>query len=252
MSLPELSVQLYSVRQQLAEDFAGTIARLADIGLQRVEPYGLLGVADQLHETLPVNGLTCPTAHQALDGSDADLHVNLAAANELGVDVLVHPYSSAEGWDSRTYLQQLAATLGGAAALAREHGVRVAYHNHAWELSTRIDGRHALEVFAELLDPAVLLQVDAYWAATGGAHVPDLVRRLGDRVVSLHLKDGPLDGDVAAQLPLGSGDLPAVEVVAAAGALEYPVLEFDAYAGDIFDGIAASYAYATGVLGAQP
>jgi hypothetical protein len=33
--------------------------------------------------------------------------------------------------------------------------------------------------------------------------------------------------------------------------VQFPVLEFDAYAGDIFEGIATSYAYAKSVLGAQ-
>ena len=63
----------------------------------------------------------------------------------------------------------------------------------------------------------MLLEIDAYWAATGGADVPALLRRLGDRVIALHLKDGPLNGDKTAQLPLGQGDLPAADVVAAAG-----------------------------------
>ena len=78
-----------------------------------------------------------------------------------------------------------------------------------------------------------------------------MLGRLGDRVVALHLKDGPLNGNVTEQLPLGQGELPAIEIIAAAKALEFPVLEFDAYAGDIFDGIAASYAYATDTLGAR-
>ena len=137
-----------------------------------------------------------------------------------------------------------------AAAKAADHGLRVAYHNHAWELSIQLDGRSALEVFADLLDPAVVLEVDTYWAASGGADVPALLGRLGRRVVALHLKDGPLNGNIAEQLPLGSGDLPAAAIIAAATALEVPVLEFDDYAGDVFDGIAAGYAYATSTLGA--
>ena len=149
-----------------------------------------------------------------------------------------------------TTCERLAELLGTAATTAADYGLQVAYHNHDWELATRFDGRSALEVFTDLADPSVLLEVDTYWAATGGADVPALLERLGDRVVALHLKDGPLNGDTATQLPLGSGDLPAAEIVAAAAGVPFAVLEFDEYAGDIFDGIAASYAYATTVLGA--
>ena len=106
-------------------------------------------------------------------------------------------------------------------------------------------------MLTDLIDPSILLEIDTYWAGTAGQDVPALLGRLGDRVFALHLKDGPLNGNVAEQLPLGQGELPAIEIISSAKALEVPVLEFDAYAGDIFDGIAASYAYATGTLGAR-
>jgi sugar phosphate isomerase/epimerase len=246
--LPDLSVQLYSVRSALTADCAGTIDRLATIGFTRVEPFALLVFAEQLKEALAGSGLTAPTSHQSLEGEDLDLIFRTAA--DLGVGTVIHPFTPAERWRSRSDIEHLAGTLNAAAVKARDHGLRVAYHNHDWELSTQIDSRCALEVFADQLDPEVVLEVDAYWAGTGGADVPALLRRLGSRVVALHLKDGPLNGKTAEQLPLGSGDLPAAAIIAAATSLEFPVLEFDDYAGDIFDGIAAGYAYATGTLGA--
>jgi sugar phosphate isomerase/epimerase len=248
--LPDLSVQLYSVREHLAEDFAGTLARLADIGLTQVEPYGMLDFARQLKDALPAAGLTAPTAHQSL--TDGNLDGIFQAASDLTIGMIIHPYSPAERWRSRDDIRRLADELGEAAAAASGYGVKVAYHNHDWELSSQIDGRPALELFADLLDPAVLLELDTYWAATGGQDVSALLkRRMGDRVVALHLKDGPLNGDVAAQLPLGSGDLPIAEIVAAARELQFPVLEFDSYEGDIYTGLAAGYDYATRVLGAH-
>jgi sugar phosphate isomerase/epimerase len=249
MPLPDLSVQLYSVRQPLAADFAGTLARLAATGLTRVEPYDMLAVADALASALPAAGVTAPTAHQSL--TDGRLDEIFSAAADLGVGLVVHPYTPADRWQTREDLQRLADVLAEAAAAADGYGVRVGYHNHNWELVTQLGGRPALEVFAEMLDASVVLEVDAYWAATAGQDVPALVERLGDRVVAVHLKDGPLDGDTAAQLPLGKGELPAAEILAAAGALQFPVIEFDDYAGDIFDGIEESYRFATTTLGAR-
>ncbi len=246
--LPDLSIQLYSVRSALTADFAGAIDRLRAIGFTRVEPFALLVFADQLTAALADTGLTAPTSHQNLEGEDLDLIFKTAV--DLGVGTVIHPYIPAERWLSRSDIEQLADTLNAAAVRARDHGLRVAYHNHAWELSTLIDNRCALEVFADYLDPEVVLEVDAYWAGTGGADVPALLRRLGSRVVALHLKDGPLNGKTAEQLPLGSGDLPAAAIIAAATSLEFPVLEFDDYAGDIFAGISAGYSYATRTLGA--
>jgi sugar phosphate isomerase/epimerase len=249
MPLPDLSVQLYSVRRSLADDFAGTLARLAATGLTRVEPYDMLAVADALAGALPAAGLTAPSAHQTLTAGRLD--EIFSAAADLRVDLVVHPYTPADQWQSRDDLQRLADVLAEAAAEADGHGVRVGYHNHNWELATQVGGRPALEVFAEMLDSSVVLEVDAYWAATAGQDVPALVERLGDRVVAVHLKDGPLNGDTAAQLPLGRGDLPAADILAAARWLQFPVLEFDDYAGDIFEGIEESYRFATTTLGAR-
>jgi sugar phosphate isomerase/epimerase len=96
----------------------------------------------------------------------------------------------------------------------------------------------------------VVLELDTYWAAVGCEDVSSLIGRLGDRVRLLHLKDGPIDADTKSQLPLGSGAMPVTEILAAAPAVELGVLEFDDYRGDLFEGLAAGYAYATG-LGAR-
>lgn len=245
-ALPELSVQLYSVRDAFAADPAGTLDRLAGIGLTRLEPFGLVERAEVLERTLPSSGLAAPTTHQQLVGV-ADLGEVFDVATRLGIGTVVEPYVDPARWTSRADVEEVAAELSAAAATAAERGLRVGYHNHWFELENTIDGRHALEVLADALDPAVVLEVDTYWAATGGADVPALLGRLGDRVRALHLKDGPLTQDPEVQVPLGQGAMQVPAVVAAATAVEVPVLEFDGYAGDLFEGLAASAAYARGL-----
>ena len=69
----ELSVQLYTVREHLAQDLPATLGRLAEIGYRRVEPFGLTDRADQLAEHLPAFGLSAPTTHVHLVGDDVDV-----------------------------------------------------------------------------------------------------------------------------------------------------------------------------------
>ena len=245
--LPDLSLQLYSVRAPLASDFQGTVAKLRKIGFTRVEPFRMLDYAADLKIALADNGLTAPTTHQSL--ADGELGRIFDTAADLGIETVIHPFTPSTEWTTRDDVERVAALLSEAAEQASGHGLRVAYHNHDWELRLEVDGRSSLELLAELVDPAVVLELDTYWAAVGGQDVPALLGRLGDRVVALHLKDGPLNGVTADQLPLGSGDLPAAEIVAAVTALEVPVIEFDAFAGDIFQGVAAAYGYATMSLG---
>ncbi|QQQ74599.1 TIM barrel protein [Saccharothrix sp. 6-C] len=234
------SVQLYSVRDAFAADPSDTLRRLAAIGFTHVEPYGVLENADVLRTALPEHGLTAPTAHAQLIG--ADQAAVFAAAAECGIEVVIDPHVDAERWRDPADIAATASALNAAARVAAEHGVRVGYHNHWWELASRIDGRSAFEVLADRLDPEVVLEVDTYWATVGGEDAPALLRRLGDRVHAIHVKDGGLAQDASGQVPAGQGRVPVAEVLAAAPhALR--VVEFDAYDGDLFAGLAESYAF---------
>lgn len=237
------SVQLYSVRDQFAGDPRATLDRLAAIGFTQVEPYGVVQNVAALKTGLPAAGLTAPTAHARLIGEDQD-EVFTAAA-ELGIGVVIDPMVPADRWQDADAIAATADALNAAAVTAAAHGVRVGYHNHWWELQSTIDGRYALEVLADRLDPAVVLEVDAYWVTAGGADAPALLERLGAKVVAIHVKDGDLAVDASGQVPAGQGRVPVADVLAAApDAL--PVVEFDRYDGDIFDGLAASHAYLSG------
>jgi len=238
-----ISVQLYSVRDAFAADPQDTLRRLTEIGFTQVEPYGVVENVEALRTGLPGHGLTAPTAHARLVG--VDQQEVFAAAAACGIGVVIEPAVRAEHWQDAAGVAATAAALNDAAKIAADHGLRAGYHNHWWELESRIDGRSAFEVFADRLDPAVALEVDTYWATAGGEDAPALLRRLGDRVRAIHVKDGGLATDATGQVPAGQGRVPVADVLAAApGALR--VVEFDAFDGDLFAAIAASHAFLTG------
>jgi len=212
--MSELSVQLYTVREALAQDFNGTLARIAGFGFTQVEPFALPKFADELRSGLAQNGLTAPTTHVHLLGEDQDAICVLAA--ELGIQTIIEPYVDPARWEAEADISKVASELNAAARTAAGYGLRVGYHNHHFELKSKISGVHALEVLADRLEPEVVLEVDTYWAYVGGADVPALITRLGDRVVALHLKDGDGSLDTTKQVPLGSGVLPVWDIIAAA------------------------------------
>jgi sugar phosphate isomerase/epimerase len=241
--MPSLSVQLYSIRAALKSDREGSLARLAQIGFTLVEPFDIAGDPAGLRAALDANGLRAPSTHVRID-DDTDLDRLFDAAATVGAQTVVQAVSPRELWESADGVAAVAERLNRAAEHAAAAGLRVGYHNHHWELANAIGDRPALERFAELTRPEVGLELDTYWAAVGGQDVPALLGRLGDRVRLLHLKDGPITSDNAEQLPLGRGAMPVAEIVAAAGAAELGVLEFDDYAGDVFAGLAEGLACA--------
>lgn len=235
------SLQLYTVREALKSDLRGTIGKIAALGYEAVEPFNFVALANELSDALATHGLSAPSGHAPL--LHADQEEIFAAAKRLGISTVIDPHVLAENWQSEEDIAATAQSLNEAAGRAAAHGIRVGYHNHAFELEARIGGRSGLEVLAENLNPEVVLEVDTYWAAVGGEDVPALLRRLGNRVKLLHVKDGPLTKNDKEQTAVGTGQMPVWDCIDAAASLETAVVELDDFDGDVFDAVRDSYTY---------
>ena len=238
----QISVQLYSVRDALAEDPATALTRLAELGFQNVEPFGLPENAPVLAPLLRDLGMAAPSAHAGLLGAEDPDRV-LASAAQLGVRTVIEPNWPSEHWETREAIAATAHRLNDLAERAAGHGVRVGYHNHGHEARPLFEGQCALELLVDDLDPRVTLELDTFWCTVGGTDPVRLLNALGQRVQLAHLKDGPLDGDVRRQVPLGEGDLDPAPILAAAPWLDLGVIEFDDHDGDIFAAIGRSREY---------
>jgi sugar phosphate isomerase/epimerase len=263
MTSPELSVQLYTVREALAADLPGTLDRLAAADLSNVEVFAVDDSADRMRAAADAAGLRIRSGHgyflseQVTSPSGtrtvAPMEQTLDAAAVLGLEVLIDPYVDAARWRSRDEIERTAERLNGYVDAAAQRGIRLGYHNHSHEFHTPIDGVSAYELFASLLDERVALEVDVFWAATGGQDVPALLGRLGDRARLLHAKDGFVGEDPFLaedrstvsldQRVAGEGALPLGEILAAAPSAELVVIEFDRFEGEIFEAIGKSAAY---------
>jgi sugar phosphate isomerase/epimerase len=242
VSTSKTSVQLYTVRELLTEDTVGTLKRIADLGFTQVEPFAFLSFGDDLRRGLSEAGLTAPTTHQSFIGGE--LEPVFEAAKALGIETVIDPFVAPDRWQTAESVDEIAAQLNAAAEVAARYGVRVGYHNHAHEIESTIDGVTALEYFASKLAPEVVLEVDTYWVAVGGQDPVELLKRLGDRVVALHIKDGPGTAETKDQVAVGQGSLPVEEIIGAApNALR--VIELDDSRGDRFQAVADSYAFLT-------
>lgn len=233
-----LSVQLYSVRNAIAQDLPGSLQRIAEIGFENVELYGFVDRADEYARALADAGLKAPSAHAPVLTYD-DPRPAFDAAKRVGVATIIDPNRPADFWSDPDRIRENADRMNEAARIADEFGLTFGYHNHWWEIEARHDGVTGLELLAKSLAPNVVLEVDSFWAQVGGVDAPELLRTLGDRVQFIHVKDGPIKREPKTQLPAGQGGMDVLAVLAAAPQA-MRVLEFDDYEGDPFDGLAAS------------
>lgn len=260
--MPTTSVQLYSLRDAVAEDLDNAIARVREIGYENVEPYAFVERAADLERALAATGLKAPSGHVAVIDAD-DTTPIWDAAERLGITTVIDPFIPTDRWQTADDVAKLAERVNVLTAEAASRGLRFGYHNHQWEFTNKVDGRTVYDLFVEQLSPETVLEVDTFWATVGGADAPAVLRSLGDRVVAIHVKDGKVDGDIRTalpssesalivpealqrafenQTPAGQGDVDVAAILAAAPQA-IRVVEFDAYSGDVFEGIAESLAW---------
>src|SRR5271156_4491349 len=93
MAIP-IALQLYSVRDDCAKDFFGTIARVAAMGYAGVEFAGYHGAsASDIRKVLDDNGLKCAGSHTGLDLMVGDaLEATIEFHKTLGCENLVVPW----------------------------------------------------------------------------------------------------------------------------------------------------------------
>ena len=236
-----IGIQLYTVRDAIAKDFAGVVKRIAEIGYVGVEPAGFPGTTPQEAGKLFRDlGLAVPSAHTPLPLGQQKQEV-LDTMSAIGCQRIV----SGKGSDDFKTVDKIRRTcdlFNEASLVAADHGMAFGIHNHWWEFQ-QSEGRYVYEVMLEYLNPGVFFEIDTYWAQTAGADPAEVVRSLGQRVPLLHIKDGPCVRDVP-QVAAGDGlvDFPAI-VEAGAGATQWMIVELDACATDMFEAVEKSYRY---------
>lgn len=265
-ALPEASVQLYSLASEFSADMHGSLERLAAIGLKNVEAFDFVGRPTEIRAALDATGLASPTGHAPLlsdelwtpDGSipTPAPEVVFEAAAAIGMTTVIDPFVAADRWRTEDGVADIAERLNRAADTAATFGLTVGYHNHAQEFVASFDGVTAYERFLSLTDERVEIELDLFWALTGGQDVPALVQRLGSRLVAVHVKDGivpasnpwapdadPFTSDSLDQRHPGTGDVPLTESLRAGTGIRFAVIEYDHAPGDVFDDVAAGYAF---------
>lgn len=217
-----ISIQLWTLRDALWGEpgFDATMTKIAEMNYPRVEQaLGYFGkTAAELRAFYDGLGIRASSSHDGISATPADLQTKLQNAATLGQRYLVVPYlasSSLSDW--QTWAEQMNVE----AAAAKRYGIAYGYHNHAHEFTTNLGGGLTpWEVLTDRLDPRLVhLEVDLYWAYTGGVNsgaadplgfTIDVIRSAPQQVRQFHVKDrSASDGDMA---DLGTGviDFPAI------------------------------------------
>jgi len=245
-----IGFQLYTVRREIEKDFEGAIRKVARMGFLGVETYPLPPNAtlQQAAAVFKKYGLTVFGMHTGLPVGEAREKV-VQMAEIYQCKNVVHPGwpTKGEKYKNLDATKQTAESYNEAAAFLKTEGLRLGLHNHWWEFE-KTDGIIPFYYLLEHLNADIFFELDMYWVKTGGLNPATVVGDFGKRAPFLHIKDGPAKkGDTMyAHVPAGTGSLNFPSIVKAGNEnIQWMIVEFDEYAGDIFEGMQQSYTFLT-------
>ena len=217
----KVSIQMYTLRAAMTTP-AGVdlvLTRLAQYGYEMIELAGLYGRTPRaMRAQLDDLGIRASSSHDGISADSAALRAKLKNALILGQKYVNVPYlnsTSLSDW------QLWADQMNAEAAVAKRYGLKYGYHNHAHEFTIDLGGGLTpWEVLTSRLDKRLVhLEVDLYWAYTGGVNTGaadpdqfaiDVIREAPQKVRQFHVKDR--DAATGDMCDLGTGvvDFPRI------------------------------------------
>lgn len=239
----KIALQLYTLREECEKDFFGTLAKVAKLGFQGVEFAGFFGYsAIQVKEQLDQLGLVAMGSHTDIELLKNDLSAVIEFNKVINNPYIICPMSK---WENRKGLIQIAELLSKASQIIREAGMTLLYHNHAHELET-IEGQYGLDILFDLTEEAgVGIELDTHWLERVEVDSVEYMKKYGNRIKLVHLKDLQVVDGLKTYAALGEGimDLKSIIETAKNIGLEWVTVENDTPLPNGFDNITVSINY---------
>ena len=187
LKLP-VGIQLWSVREDLKNDFEGTLKKLKEIGYDAVEFAGLFDhSAEEVRDLCKRIGINPISAHVSWKDLSEDENVAKTYAT-IGCKYIGIGYGPAQliGGPEHEKMHELVRKIS---ENCKKYGITLMYHNHDWELEYYM-GQHKLDHLYEEFDAdTIQAEIDTAWVRITGEDPSVYIRRYTDRLPLMHLKD---------------------------------------------------------------
>jgi len=197
---PRVGLQLWSVKDEIKQDFEGTMTKIGQLGFQGVEfagefgpykdnPTGLKAFMDKHH-------LQCAGAHMHFDQLEgAQFEKTTAFYQTLGCSNLV--ISMDKRGASTEQSAQMSKELTELSTKLAAKSMRIGYHNHAQEMTGPV-GKTPWDVIAHGTPQAAIMQQDVGWTTYAGKDPVAYTKTYPGRTRTTHFKaklvQGTTDG----------------------------------------------------------
>ena len=227
--LKKVGLQLYTVRDLMKADLPGTLRKVARIGYKEVEFAGYFGRSPaQIRALLKQNGLTSPSSHIGLDILEKDSVKAFADAKAIGHQWATVPWIPEERRKTVDDWNRIIDLLNRLGPQAKAAGLRLAYHNHDFEIRP-VNGVRPLDMMLDKTDPSLVdFEMDLYWVVFGGGDPIDFFNRHPKRFAMVHVKDsaGPPDNKMV-DVGKGTIDFPTIFAQSDKAGIKHYFVEHD-------------------------
>ncbi|MDR2730249.1 MAG: sugar phosphate isomerase/epimerase [Treponema sp.] len=230
----DISLQLWSIKEEVKEDFAHALEITEKAGYQGVEFAGYHGkTPEELGELLARYHLKSISAHVALGRLRGSFDEEINYAKKLGHKMIVCPKSEckteAETIEDAQFLESCAQKAAG-------DGIIIGYHNHAQEFK-RFNGKYAMDILLENM-PSVQFEPDVFWLAYAGLDPITYIKPFvtAGRICAIHAKELAKEGTENVYIGQGRIDFAGLAAICSPSKYSY-IVEQEEFSTDHFDGI---------------
>jgi sugar phosphate isomerase/epimerase len=250
-----LGVQLYSVRDDMKKDPAGTLQQVASMGYKYVEHANYVNrkfygwTATEFKKRLDDLGLLMPSGHTVMrqqhwDKAKKDFtdewKYTVEDAAIVGQKYVISPWLDEEL--RKTYDDFIAYmdVFNKSGELCKKSGMKFGYHNHDFEFSVQLNGKKLFDLILQNTDPSLVAQqLDIGNMYHAGGIALDIIKQYPNRFELMHVKDeiksakGEMGGQYESTV-LGKGVIPVKEVIdlgKKSGGTTHFIIEQESYQG---------------------
>lgn len=253
----KVGIQLYSLRAQIPTDVKGVIEKIARTGYKEVETYGFSAAngywgmdPKSFKSLLNANGLTSPSGHFGIDdfittGNKELLKPLIEGAAGIGNKYFTIAYINEPLRKTLEDYKKVTARLNEAAALVKQSGLKLAYHNHAFELEKHEGGAIGYDYMLNNTDKNLIdFEMDLYWIVRSGNDPVAFFNKYPGRFTMWHVKDMDKANN-AKNTEVGSGAIDFTKIYkhAKQAGLKHLIVEQENFVIDPFASIKKSFDY---------
>ena len=226
MANRHLALQLYTLRDLVAKDFADTLKQVAKIGYAGIELAGFGNVADanQAANDIDAAGLKVAGAHVGINEFENDLKKTLDTYAAVNCTRLIVPWMPEERRKDVKGWKQFAKTLNNFGKIVAKEGFQLGYHNHSFEFALLPGTKKQLgmDILINETEPGLVsFELDCFWVLHGGKCPACYIAQNAKRIMTLHLTDmsDPFERKFA---NVGDGIMDIPSIVAAGSKAKVP------------------------------